>query len=295
MSKFATNLFKFFVSYSAFGFLGILLLFFSANCQSLLETGESLISPLLHASSAPNPIAAENAAILKIFDTAFHSVPWEELVSSILGVNFEVTSLSEMISAVFALFKGEGALQAAGKTLLNYDDFWREAAIAACASFVLYAVTSVKNQITKKDWATHIGFSIISIYWVLAAYCFGKSLILAVTSFIGSSPSLLPYITIVFVAILAEGCFTVLDTKKSPLKILLILSTHLFFNLLRCAFLLLLCHTFSQMLTQGYDKIHPAEFLLSIGTILVSGAIVVCTFLIEMSIVKKAERKSQKN
>ena len=288
MTKLICGFIKFYIFYMLFGVFAIIILYASADLRCIIDNEGSFLWLLLRYPEHVDDLTALRA-IWHYFEIAFDSVPGETFLNALLGVSFDSNVVPDIASAMLDLFQSEKAISKFAETIGSYELFWRDMAVATCASMVLYAVVHLKKQLAGKDFSAQVGVALASVFWILAAYTFGETLTCAleIRTLAGKTDAL--YIIITVSAIMLEAFIHAYGGRCSPIRLIALLCSKIFFNLIRSFFVLFACKVLISLL-----DVTNAEYIvkipLNIFAMTISAAIVLCVSLVESKITDWAER-----
>jgi len=240
---------------------------------------------------SPGSISEEEAreAVQRFLLIALESIPGDEFFDAVLGISFNTNVVPDITSVIFDLFESGKTASVLAANLRNYDLFWRDMAVATCASMVLYSVAHLKDKLAGKDLSVWIGFAFASVFWIFAGYTFAETITFALELRVNSNYLNILYIVITTTAVLLEAFIHAYGGKCSPLRLIALLCLKIFFNLLRSAFVLYMCRViitlFSIEVSSG-----PVNIPLNMFGMIVSAGIVLCTILLEAKVTKWSEK-----
>ena len=235
MEKIIWGFIKFYLVYMAFGIFANIILYASADLRCFVETGDSFIRTMI---AAPESISEEMAfaEVLNYLQIAFDSIPGDGYFSSVLGIAFNGNVSAEVFLAALDLIKKGEAGAVLINTLWNYEEFWREMAVATCASMVLYAVMHLRKIIAGKSISVILGFAFASVFWIFAAFTFGEAITYALEIRVSQENLNVLYIGIIIFAALFESVIHAYGGKCRVARLIIALLTKVGINLLRCIF-----------------------------------------------------------
>lgn len=236
--NFMLGVIKFMFAYTVFGAIGVFLVYAAIDARTVINTGTSLLWPLLQGGTMSE--SAATAMITNFFEQAYNSIPFGDLfgeyVSFHSGVNLVTTMLNLLLTGDMS--------HLIRNAFTGYDAFWREMAVVAIASFVLYAYKNIKDHIHTTDFSVKLGWIIASIFWVLAAFACAETIVWALDIRIIAKNRNILYIIIIATAFGLEAAITAFAEKRSVIRTLLVLCISLIFTLAKSLFAWCICFVY---------------------------------------------------
>ena len=274
--SFICGVIKFLFTYTVFGSIAVFLIYAAIDARIVINTGTSLLWPLLQGE-----IISENAAIAMITDfltQAYNSIPFGDLLGESISFNTDVN----MAGTIFNLIITGDLSHLARDAFNNYDAFWREMAVAAIASFVLYAYKDIKDHIHTKDISVWLGWLIPTVFWVMAAFACAETITYALEIRTTITNRNITYVIIIVFAFLFEAVISAFAKKLSVWRTLLVLVINLATTFLKSLFAWCVCFVYL-----GVFKLIENEAIESAVALLPSTSTVILAIM-ALTIIEKA-------
>lgn len=295
IEKIIMGFIKFYVVYMLFGVAASIILCVSADLRCLIDPNirESFFLTMIHSPESLPPDAGERATI-RFWLIAFDSVPGDTFLSALLGVSFDSNVIPDIAGLIGDMFKSGNVIANVAEKLYTYDLFWRDMAVATCASMVLYAVVHLKDLLKKflcADLSVWIAWAMASVFWIFAAYTFGEVLVYALELRVDPGNWNILYIIIIITALLLEAVIHAWGGKCKAWKLIVLLSTKIFFNMQRGLFVAHICATIlfiaSAVSTANSGLIMKVPF--NMLAIIMSSVVVIGLSIVESKLTKWSE------
>lgn len=288
MTKIIEGLIKFYIVYMLFGVMAVIILYASADLKCLIQTGESFFQDMIHSPDSIGDDRVANA-VQRFFLIAFESVPGDTFFDAVFGISFSNNVGADITSHIIDVFQSGETISEFAAKLNGYDLFWRDMAVATCASMVLYAVAHLKTQLVGNGIAVWLGFALASVFWILAGYTFAETLTYSLEVIVGFGELTALYIIITVTAILLEASIHAYGGKCSVVRLVVLLFSKIIFNLIRTAFVLYICKVITSFFGVGSTATLINIPINMLGVMTAAG-IVVCISLVEAQITEWSEK-----
>lgn len=259
--KIIFGLIKFYLVFSIFGMFANIITYVSADMLLVVQNKESYLYAFFTSPEALNEHYALET-VSYFMKTAINSIPGDAYFEDTLGIFLDGAN-----GNVFTFMENVLANEGVVKTLkLGFADyvpyFLRDMSVTMLASFVIFAVSDLKDKILdRKSLSIFLGFSFSLFFWLLAGYTFGNCLVTALEQRVAENNRIILYIILI---IFSVGFETTVHSfaKKCPLSRLLILSSvKILFSVITAFLAWLMCASVTSYFSL---QVIPSLFILSL-------------------------------
>lgn len=229
----------FFFIYFIFGTMGLAIIYVSGDVLHIVENHSSILCYLFTANELTEDIAIDFFGYYYSF--VFESVPFHTFLDGSFGTFYDGAEGS-ILAFIIEIISNIGNPEIAKNFVYSFEtqttEIVRGVAVAALASFVIFAVIDLKdnlNRVVTKFFgvegslAAALGFGLASVFWIFAGYTFGESLTRSLAIIMPGSDIVL-YIVIAVFALCFETVIRAYAKRCTVMKVAATLLVKLLFN-----------------------------------------------------------------